>query len=67
MYITICEIDDQSKFDARNGTQSRYTEMTQRDGVGREVGGGFGMRHTCTPVADSCRCMVETTTILYSN
>ena len=25
-----------------------------RDGMGREVGAGFRMRKTCTPVADSC-------------
>ena len=25
-----------------------------RDGPGREVGGGFRMGSTCTPVADSC-------------
>ena len=30
------------------------TGMTQRDDMGREVGGGFGMGNTCTPVADSC-------------
>ena len=30
------------------------TGMTQRDGTGREVGGGFRMENTCTPVADSC-------------
>ena len=28
--------------------------MTQRDGTGREVGGGFRMGTTCTPMADSC-------------
>jgi len=27
--------------------------MTQRDGMGREEGGGFRMRNTCIPVADS--------------
>ena len=26
--------------------------MTQRDGMGREVGGGFRMGNTCTPVVD---------------
>ena len=36
------------------------TRMTQRDGMGREVGGGFRMGNTCTPVADSCQCMVKT-------
>ena len=30
------------------------TGMTQRDGTGREVGGGFRMGNTCTPVVDSC-------------
>ena len=30
------------------------TGTTQRDGVRREVGGGFRMGNTCTPMADSC-------------
>ena len=30
------------------------TGMTQRDGMGREVGGGFRKRKTCIPMADSC-------------
>ena len=29
------------------------TGMTQRDGMGRDVGGGFRMGNTCTPAADS--------------
>ena len=29
------------------------TGMTQRDGIGREEGGGFRMGNTCIPVADS--------------
>ena len=28
--------------------------MTQRDGMGREMGWGFWMGNTCTPVVDSC-------------
>ena len=28
---------------------------------GREVGGGVRMGNTCTPMADSCQCMVKTT------
>ena len=28
--------------------------MTQRDVMGREVGGGFRIGNTCTPVVDSC-------------
>ena len=38
--------------------------MTLRDGMGREVGGGFRMGNTCTPMADSYECMAKTTTIL---
>ena len=30
------------------------TGMTQKDGMGREVGGGFRMGNTCTPMAGSC-------------
>ena len=40
------------------------TNMAQRDGMGREVGGGFRMGNTCTPMADSCKCMAKTTTLL---
>ena len=29
------------------------TGTTQRDGMGREEGGGFRMGNTCKPVADS--------------
>jgi len=35
------------------------TEMTQRDGMGREVGGEFRMGNMCTPMADSCQCMAK--------
>ena len=30
------------------------TGMTQRDGMGKEVRGGFRMGNMCTPVADAC-------------
>ena len=40
------------------------TGMTQRDGMGREVGGGIGMGNACKSMADSCQCMAKTTTIL---
>ena len=30
------------------------TGMTQRDGTGREVGGGFRRGNMCTYMADSC-------------
>ena len=38
--------------------------MTLMDGMGREVGVGFRMGDTCTPVADSCPCTAKATTIL---
>ena len=44
--------------------QSWCTGMTQRDGMGREVVGGFRMGNTCKSMADSCQCMAKTTTIL---
>ena len=33
--------------------------MTQRDGMGREVGRGFRIGNICTPVADSWGCMAK--------
>ena len=44
--------------------QGWYTGKTQRDGMEREVGGGFRMGHTCKSMAGSCQCMAKTTTIL---
>ena len=35
------------------------TGMTQRDVMGREVGGGFMFGNACTPVVDSCQCMAK--------
>ena len=36
------------------GSLGWCTGMTQRDGMGRDVGGGFRIGNICTPVADSC-------------
>ena len=33
--------------------------MTQRDGMGREVGGGIRMGNTCKFTADSCQYMAK--------
>ena len=38
--------------------------LTQRDGMGREMGRGFRMGNTCKSMADSCQYMAKTTTIL---
>ena len=42
----------------RQGAWGWCTGMTQRDGMGREVGGGFRM-YMCTPVVDSCWCIAK--------
>ena len=44
--------------------QTWCSGKTQRDGMGREVGGGFRMGNTCKSMADSYQCMVKSTTIL---
>ena len=46
------------------GAQGWGTGMTLRVGMEREVGGGFKIGNTCTPMADLCQCMAKTTTIL---
>ena len=45
------------------GAQDWCTGKTQRDGMGRETGGGIGMGSTCKSMADSCQCMAKTTAI----
>ena len=68
MYITKCEIDDQSKFDAWNrALKAGALGSTLRVVGGREVGGGFGMGDAGTPMADACQCMSKTTKMLSSN
>ena len=44
--------------------QGWCTGKTQRDRMGREVGGGIRTGNTCKSMADSCQCMTKTTTIL---
>ena len=40
-------------------TSGWCTGTTQRDGMGREAGGGFRMRNTCIPVVDSFRYLAK--------
>ena len=55
MYIIICEMNRQSRFDAGYRMLGGWcTGMTQRDGTGKKEGGGFRMGNTCIPVVDSC-------------
>ena len=63
MYITICETDDQSKFDACNGAKPMHWDNSE--GWDAEGGGGARFRtgDACTPVADSCECMAKTTVL----
>ena len=49
---------------AETSARGWCTGMTQKDGTGREVEGGFMMGNTCKSMADSCQCMAKTTTIL---
>ena len=52
-----CIISYKKQIASRGSTQDPWgwcTEMTWRDGMGREVAGGFRMGNTCMPVADSC-------------
>ena len=44
----------------RQGAQGWCTGMTQRDGMGKEVGGGFRKGNTSKPMVDSCQCMAKT-------
>ena len=39
--------------------QGWCTGMTKRDGMGRELGGGFRMGNTCTAMADSSQCTAK--------
>ena len=51
MYNTIYATSHQSRFDAILDAWGWCTGTTQRDGMGREEGGGFRMGNTCIPVA----------------
>ena len=49
----------------KQGTQSLCSGTTQRDGVEREMGGGFRIGgRMCTSMADSCQCVAGATTVL---
>ena len=41
------------------GDRGWCTGMTQREAMGRQVGGRFRMGNTCTLMADSCQCMAK--------
>ena len=65
MYTIMQEMKRQSIFDT--GYKDAWgwcMGMIQRDDMGWEVGGGFRTGNSCTPVVDSCQCMVKTNTAL---
>ena len=43
----------------RQGAQGWCTGMTLRDGMGREVGGGFRMGNTCKSMVYSSQCVAK--------
>ena len=62
--LMIRKIGDQGRFSAW-GRAPQCSGTTQRDRVGREVGGVLRMGvDTCRPVADSCWCMAKAIIIL---
>ena len=64
MYIIICEIDHQSKFDAWKGDSEPVHWDSPEGWDGEEGGRGVQDGDTCTPMADSCQSMAKITTIL---
>ena len=54
MYIIICEIDNQSQFNAGCSKPVHWDNPDEWDGEGGG-GGGLEQGDTCTPVADSCQ------------
>ena len=60
--IETCIISYKNRITSPGSTQDAWswcTETNQKDGVGREEGGGFRMWNTCIPVVDSCQCMAK--------
>ena len=45
--------------DLRGTKVKIFPIVTQRDVMGREVGGGFMFGNACTPMVDSCQCMAK--------
>ena len=54
MYNIIYETNCQSRFDTGCLGLVHWDDPEGRDGMGREVKGGFRIGNTCTPVVDSC-------------
>ena len=59
MYITICEMNSHPGSMHETGCSALVHRNDPEGWDGEEGGRGFRMGNTCTPVADSCQCMVE--------
>ena len=60
--IETCIISYKKRMASPGSMQNAWgwcTGMTQREGMGREEGGGFRMRNTGIPVADSFRYLAK--------
>ena len=67
MYITICKIDDQCKFNAWNrGLKASILGQPGWMQWGGKWEGISGWEDTWAPMADSCQCMEKMTTLLYN-
>ena len=65
MYLTVCKIDDQCKFDALSrALKAGALGKPRRMGGGGRWEGFQDGGDTCAPVGDSCQCMAKPTTIL---
>ena len=59
MYNIMYETSRQSRSDAQYWMLGAGALGRQRDGMGREEGGGFRMGNTCIPVADSFQYLAK--------
>ena len=59
VYYDMCNESPVQVWCMIQGAQGWCTGMTQRTGMAREVGGGFRIGNTCTPMADSCQYMAK--------
>ena len=52
--MKILEVSSEFNLKLNSLDEQNIKMQIQRDGMGREVGGGFRIGNTCTPVADAC-------------
>ena len=52
--MKILEVSSEFNLKLNSLDEQNIKMQIQRDGIGREVRGGFRIGNTCTPVADAC-------------